>query len=249
METRKILIADSSEDFAQCLWSRLQGQYQILWCSDGLQALQMLRNEMPELLITELMLPRLDGLGLLQAAGQEGILPKVIVASRFFSAYVMDTLEGLEISYLMSKPCDVEALCARVKDLMELKPRNVPRRDDARNQVSELLLRMSFRAKLRGFSCTREAILLLMEDPGISMTKELYPRVARRCDGNPKQVEKAIRASIEKAWDNRQETVWADLFPPKRLSRKDRPTNGDFLARVAECLRQERDVLPEIREK
>ena len=81
-----------------------------------------------------------------------------------------------------------------------------------------------------------EAILILAQDPEQTVTKELYPAVAARCGCASINVERAIRSAIESAWKKRDERVWQQYFPPAGDGACRRPTNAEFLNRIADCL-------------
>lgn len=236
MEIRKILIADGSEEFGSQLRGVLQGQYLVRMCHDGNSALEQLGSFEPDLLIVDLMLPELDGLSLLQTAAQKGSLPNVLALTRFVSGYVLSAVERLGVSYVMMKPCDLDAVLARVRDLAVAKQKTGVSQPDVRNSVSNLLITLRVPTKLKGYACAREAVLCLMRDPGMSITKELYPQVAKLCDGAPKQVERAIRGAIHAAWLNRDEAVWGTFFRPGLDGVIPKPSNAAFISRLADHL-------------
>jgi two-component system response regulator (stage 0 sporulation protein A) len=74
-------------------------------------------------------------------------------------------------------------------------------------------------------------------EPDLAITKELYPEVAAVCGGDWKHVERTIRSAITAAWKKRDEEVWQQYFPPEPDGTFRKPTNGDFITRMAEALR------------
>jgi two-component system response regulator (stage 0 sporulation protein A) len=236
---QKILIADATEEFPGALCEHLRGKFLIRTCCEGNKALDLLSSSRPDILVLDLMLPGLDGISILQAADELGLHPMVLATSRFISPYVMDAMDRYGVGYLMVKPCDVVATVARIRDLSQ--KLNAPGRamPDLRSTVSNILIRLGMPTKLRGYCCTREAILCQMRDPGMSVTKELYPAVAQLCDGSTAQVERAIRGAIFAAWSNRDEHVWQRFFLPGQDGIISRPTNAEFVSRIADCLRLE----------
>lgn len=233
---RKVLIADNSEDFASALADALRGTCFVRICSTGAQALEQLRNYRPDVLVMDVMLPELDGISLLQAAQAEDLMTNVLALTRSAAPYITEALDRFGVGYIMMKPCKTEAVRERIMDLsIELKPRLVSQ-PDMRNTVSNLLISLRVPTKLRGYGCTREAVLYLMRDPEMSITKELYPAVAQICDGNPVQVERAIRGAIKAAWKNQDDTVWPRYFQPCADGTIPRPTNAAFLSRLADKL-------------
>lgn len=237
MKTRKLLIADSSEEFAEALECALVNTCQVIRCESGLKALELLRTEKPQVLVVDTMLPELDGITLLQSAAREGLLLQVLAVTRYTSPYIINTLQRMGISYLMSKPCRVSAVAARVTDLLELAAAPAEVCQDSRRAVTEILISLGISTKHRGYECTREAVLCLLERRCLSMTKELYPAVAEICDGSAKQVEKAIRDAIASAWKVQDAQIWHRYFRPCADGTVPKPSNAVFLTRIAESLR------------
>lgn len=232
MEMRKILIADNSEDFATVLADALRGHCFVRTCTSGTQALEQLRKFRPDVLVMDVMLPELDGISLLQIAQDEELMTNVLALTRSAAPYITEALDRLGVGYIMLKPCKTEAVVQRVLDLsQQIRPHAVCL-PDLRNSVTNLLLSLRVPTKLRGYICTREAVLYLMRDPGMSITKELYPAVAQVCDGNPEQVERAIRGAINAAWRNQDDTVWPQYFQPCADGTIPRPSNAAFLTRL-----------------
>lgn len=241
METRKILIADGSEEFAAGLCDALRGTCMVRVCREGHQALEQLRSFAPDLLVLDLMLPGLDGISLLQQASAEELAVNVLAVTSFVSPYVVAAVTRLGVSYVMMKSCSVDAVVARIDDLAADAKAPSVAQPDTRNTVSNILIALRLPTKLRGYGCTREAVLCLMRNPGMSITKELYPMVAKLCDGNAVQVERAIRGAIQAAWSNRDETVWRRYFQPGPDGTIPRPSNAEFLSRIADVMLLDRE--------
>lgn len=230
----KLLIADSNEEFRLALAEALQLHFHVFTCGSGTQALELLRREAPDVFLLDLMLPELDGITLLETAEKEGIHPQVLIASGMLTDYVYACMERLGIRYMMRKPCDISALSRRLLDLnRESVPRKKP--SDLRSRISRLLLWLSLNAKHHGYGYLLVALPMVMENPGISVTKELYPKVAKHFDCKPRHIERSIRSAIEAGWKHRDPAIWEQLFP----GAVSRPSNADFLARIAEELLQE----------
>ena len=236
MEMRRILIADHSEDFASELADLLRDVCLVRTVHTGPQALEQLRSFRPDVMVMDVMLPELDGISLLQTAQQEDIMTNVLALTRSAAAYITEALDRLAVCYIMMKPCGTDAVKDRVLDLAcNIKP-SLQCRLDVRNTVSNLLADLRVPTHLKGYICTREAVLYLMQDPEMAITKEVYPAVAQLFRGNPKQVERAIRGAINAAWINRDDEVWPKYFKPCADGTIPRPTNGVFLSRLADKL-------------
>lgn len=229
----KILIADGAEEFCQALAHVLQDKYQIRTSREGAQTLEVLRSFSPDVLVLDLMLPGLDGITLLQKAAEANIRPMVLATTRLLSNYITESIDRLGVGYLMVKPCDVHAVAARLEDLTQQMHVSQPVGQDSRSRITGILTELGMPAKLRGFSCAREAVLLLLDKPSQAITKELYPAVARICGGTGNQVERTLRNAIEIAWKNRKEEVWARYLPTNAEGKVYKPTNSSFLTGLA----------------
>lgn len=241
MDKLKLLIAEGSEDFRMALADALRGAYQVRQCADGNQAQILMGSFVPDVLVLDMMLPGLDGISLLHWAAEAGYTPIVLATTRFVSEYVLESADRLGVAYLMVKPCDVRSTVARIGDLSgRLHPVNQTD-GDVRKQVSGLLLMLGVPIKLRGYGYLREAVLLMAQDPGQSITKVLYPAVAGICCCACTHVERSIRGAITAAWENRDDNLWRLYFPPDGTGAVPRPTNGAFISRLAECVREQAD--------
>lgn len=238
MEKLKLLIADGTEDFRLALADALRGAYQVRQCADGCRAKELLASFRPDVLVVDVMLPGLDGISLLQWAAESEIRPMVLATTRLQSDYVMDALDRFGVGYAMMKPCDVRATVARIGDLStRIHPPAVARPEPA-STLPILLRTLNVPTKSRGYTYLREAVPLWMKDPTQSITKELYPAVAARCGCDKSHVERSIRSAIDVAWRNRDESIWRMYFQPDSSGRIPRPTNGDFISRLAQCLQE-----------
>ena len=236
LEKLKMLIADSSEEFASALADMVRGAYILRRSRDGLETLEALHVFRPDILVLDLMLPGLDGISVLRQAAAAGLQPMVLATSRYVSDYVVDAAGQLGVGYLMVKPCDVRATVARLGDLSQRLRQPLFTQPDPRTAVSNLLLTLGVPTKLRGYAYLREGILERIRDPAQSVTKELYPAVAALCCATPIQVERSIRSAIAAAWSRRDEQVWRLYFQPDPDGTIPRPTNAAFLSRLADSV-------------
>ena len=110
---------------------------------------------------------------------------------------------------------------------------------DPGSRASALLLTLGIPPKLRGFAYLKEAVILYREDPLQSVTKVLYPEVAKRCGCAPMHVERSIRSAIDAGWKRRDEQVWRLYFQADREGGIRRPSNGEFISRLADSLQSQ----------
>lgn len=236
MEKRKILIADTAEDFRGALEDALCGIYHVRAAADGMQAISQIRSFLPDILMLDLMLPGLDGITLLQKIAEAGIRPMVLATTRYVSDYMLDAAGQLGVGYIMVKPCDIGAVISRIADLSQrLKPAafSAP---DPKTLVSNTLLRLGISTKLRGYGYLRECVLLMSQDPRQSVTKELYPAAAARLGVTAMQIERSIRSAVNTAWSRQDKNIWQMYFPADHTGMIPRPTNARFISRLADTL-------------
>lgn len=236
MEKRKVLIADSAEEFTQALARALGNNYRIRCCKDGNAALQMMQNFRPDICILDLMLSGLDGITLLQRVAQKGIRPVVLATTRYISEYILGTAERLNIGYLMVKPCDAAAVAARVADMTQQIRLPAFAHPEPRTQVSNMLLSLGVPTKLRGYGYLREAVLLMVQRPNQSITKELYPAVGAECGATAAQVERSIRSAVKTSWQRQDDTTWQMYFPSGEAGNRRWPTNSEMITCLADRL-------------
>ena len=230
----KLMIADSSEEYVSAMKELVSGDYELQTCSEGHDALQIIRTFQPDLMILDLMLPGMDGISVLQTAQQEGIRPAVLATALFINDYVLRALEKLNVDYVMMKPCDLNASAARLADLVEC-GKNTGDRTEAR--VVDLLALLEVPVRLRGYRYLLQAIEECIRQPGQMITKEVYPVVGRKNDVSAAQVERSIRSAIKAAWEKRDERQWQRFFAPGRDGVVERPTNAEFMFTLADRLR------------
>ena len=232
----KLLIADASESVRFSLTGALQDSYTVQTCSDGDEALHLVRTFLPDLIILDMTLPGVDGLSLFQKIRQGPDKPAVLATTRFVSDYILEAASQIGVDYMMVKPCSQKSIEARLEHLAQYRDPELAQTPGLRVMISSLLLYLGIATNRKGYTYLREAIALYRRDPAQSMTKELYPAVGECCNADAIQVERAIRSAIEKAWLNREEQTWQRYFMPDRKGQIHKPTNSEFISRLADAL-------------
>lgn len=247
MQSRKLLIAETSEEYRMALAEALTGEYHISTCSDGIQAQQMMRSFRPDVLVLDLMLSGMDGLTLLQTAREEGPLPAVLAQSRYLSAYVLETLGEMGVEYVLRKPCTIRTAVTRIRDMVRREcprsgiPAQIPEgtgSPDPRITVTNMLLSLGFKENHDGYKYIREAVLIMDKTPDQRMTKELYPAVAELFGCTGENVERSSRTAVKYAFRHGDPQIWRVYFRPDKDGVLRRPTNGAFITRIAAVLRE-----------
>ena len=232
---QKLLIADSSEEFSLVLAGSLRTSFQVECCTSGDQALVLLRSLKPDILLLDLMLPELDGLEILRIVKEEQLCRCVIVTSAFASDYLLEAIRELPVDYFYRKPCSMAAIAERIADLsVRIGPGHT--RPDPHCAVSSTLLALNIPTHKKGFRYARSGILMLARDPDLQVTKEVYPSIAKEFGTSATAVEKSIRSAIDSAWEPHNPAVWRQYFHPAASGQIPRPTNTQFLSRLADVV-------------
>lgn len=243
----KILIADGSEAFREQLASCIRPleEFQLAgMAADGEEAMRLLETAQPDVLILDLMLAKRDGISILRHVHGMQKPPMVLAVSALLTEYMMQAVSKLGVSYLMAKPCEPEALLERLREVREARAnRGQLRRlggqePDIETMVTGIIHEIGVPAHIKGYQYLREAILLAVEDMDVinSITKVLYPRVAKTFDTTPSRVERAIRHAIEVAWDRGDLDTLQRFFGYTVSNTKGKPTNSEFIALIADKL-------------
>ncbi|MBQ7143575.1 MAG: sporulation transcription factor Spo0A [Oscillospiraceae bacterium] len=251
METKiKVMLADASEEFRLLLGQSIREQEDmelVASAGDGLEALRLLRETKPDVLLTDLLLPGIDGLELLRRLDESGASPATIVVSAFFNDKMIAETVGLGVYYFIPKPCDLGALLSRVRQSMELPaawdPDDAERRwtadeTELEKTVTDVIHEIGVPAHIKGYQYLREAIIITIHDMDVinAVTKVLYPAVAKKYGTTPSRVERAIRHAIEVAWDRGDLETLQRFFGYTVSNIKGKPTNSEFIAMIADCL-------------
>lgn len=231
---KKLLITANSRIFAETLTESLSEQFEISVCYDGMEALQLLRQLRPDLLALELMLPGVDGVGVLKTAQSIGIFPRVIAYSAYISDYVTASLEQMNVCSLIRLPCNMNHLAARILEMAAWQEQRL----DLDTQLRSLLAVLGFKINHAGCVITEMCVKQYLQNPKQALCSQLYPAVAQQLGATEKSVERAMGRAIESAWSNRDEQIWCMYFPVGKNGRVVKPSNAQFMARIADCLTQ-----------
>lgn len=230
----RLMIADPAEETRQLLEEIFQNNCTVASCADGEAALQLLQSFAPDILVLDLMLPKLDGLSVLQQLRQWEMPTMVLAQLSVSSPFVMAQMQRLQVDYTLTKPCAPEALRARVEDFITQLQDAPPQIQQENRLVSQMLLQLHFAPKLGGYSYLCDAIPLYAQDPSQAITKELYVAVGQKHGKDAALVERAIRNAIDKAWREGDPAAWRRYFPCGPDGTVPRPSNGSFITRMAQ---------------
>ena len=241
-----VMIADNAEDFCTALSGALQrsGGFQLVGTvNDGEQAIRMLTERKPDVLVLDLMLPKRDGLSVLKAMSTMEKKPAVLATSTFLTQYVSNAAANLGARYMMLKPCDMQTLVERLEEIRGGENHGklpAVRQDKAGIEalVTSIIHEIGVPAHIKGYHYLREAIIIAVNDMDVinAITKVLYPQVAKAFQTTPSRVERAIRHAIEVAWDRGDLDTLQRFFGYTVSNTKGKPTNSEFIALIADKL-------------
>ena len=247
MENRvKILIADGNEEFCDHVKRRLEQvpSYEIVGtAADGQRALELMRVTKPDILVLDLMLSKLDGIAVLKRAREMDKAPAALVLTGFMTEYVANMAASLGVQYFMTKPCELDAVAERIHEMTAIDSQlrqNAQRRQEVNIEamVTSIIHEIGVPAHIKGYQYLREAVRMVMDNPELMgrITKELYPGIAHRFGTTSSKVERAIRHAIEVAWNRGRIDALDEAFGKNVCALDDKPTNGEFIALVADRL-------------
>ena len=199
----------------------------------------------PDALVMDSFLSRMDALSVLEGIARRKIpKPVVIILSAVTNTNLERELAEKGADYFLPKPVETSVLCARLAQLTgwERTARNAEAADSDNSimlQVTEIMHQLGVPAHIKGYQYLREAIMMTVRNSGLmsSVTKVLYPSVARKYKTTPSRVERAIRHAIEVAWDRGNVDVLSSYFGYTIQTSRGKPTNSEFIAMISDKLR------------
>lgn len=240
MKKINVLIVDDNVNYCAELKNELDKYelFDVSVCYDGVSALNECAKEKPQVMILDLVMPNLDGIEVLNELKERDISVNVIATSLPVGDEFITGALRAGAKYYMTKPLNVGALKNRIMDLFAEKPQRKQIKTDRTldERLANIFISVGIPAHIKGYQYLREAIKIAIDSPDIinSITKKLYPEVAERFDTTASKVERAIRHAIEVAWNKGKIENINHLFGIKVYNSNEKPTNGEFIALVAD---------------
>lgn len=246
----KLLIAEDSKEFggekAECF---IQKGFDVRFCEkDGQKLMEKMKSFTPDIVLMDMFMSGLDGVGVMRTAKKNMSNPPVFVVITSFDSSMLER-EALSAgaAYYVIKPFNSSDLAERLTELMSC-CRNENYKDKMkiyksdRNleiTITEILHQIGVPAHIKGYHYLRDSIILAVKQPEIinAVTKELYPTVAKSYETTSSRVERAIRHAIEVAWDRGDVDVLNSYFGYTIHNSRGKPTNSEFIAMISDRLR------------
>ena len=259
MSKWSVAIADDNERMVDILDEilRRDEELQIVGIArNGEEACQMIKDKEPDIVLLDIIMPKLDGLTVMERIGQDSRLqkkPEFVVISAIGQERITEDAFLLGASYYIMKPFDHDMLLSRIQNLKtdrqrkraeirkvapyETKTAYIER--NLETDVTNMIHEIGVPAHIKGYQYLRDAIMMAVEDMNMlnSITKILYPTIAKNHQTTPSRVERAIRHAIEVAWSRGKMDTIDELFGYTVSVGKGKPTNSEFIALIADKIR------------
>lgn len=237
-----IIIADENKETINEFVSNISKDYFniVAVATDGVNLLKLVKEHRPDVVIMDLILPQLDGFAVMEKLNSEGIDTNIIIHTSLSLNGFVSKAMNLGAKYYAIKPFSTKLLIERIQDVV--KPQSVNEMLPSVNmgkmeeKITNIFITVGIPAHIKGYQFLREAIKLAIATPEIinSITKKLYPTIAKKYSTSASKVERAIRHAIEVAWNRGKIENINNVFGLKIYSSNEKPTNGEFIALVAD---------------
>lgn len=260
-----ILIADDNIEFATTLqeYCEKTETMEVIWVAkDGKEAYEKICELKPDVALLDMIMPHLDGIGVLERLGQTELdkKPYCIMISGVGQDEITSKAISLGAQYYVVKPFDISVLIKRIEDIKsyksekstknlfirDIKPNYIEinkdnSEDNLEARVTNMIHEVGVPAHIKGYQYLREAIMMSVKDIEMinQITKLLYPEIAHKYKTTPSRVERAIRHAIEVAWGRGKLETTENIFGYTVSALKGKPTNSEFIAMIADKLRLE----------
>jgi two-component system response regulator (stage 0 sporulation protein A) len=259
----KIVMADDNREFVNLMnqYFSEQDDMEIIGVGfNGVEILEVLENEQPDIIILDIIMPRLDGLAVLEKIRMENLQSqaKIIMLTAFGQEEITKRAVELGASFYILKPFEMDVLANRIRQLMSsaVQPISTSPSSGSRNmmttsrqgghrnldaRITSIIHEIGVPAHIKGYLYLREAITMVYNNLELlgSITKILYPDIAKKYNTTSSRVERAIRHAIEVAWSRGSVDSINKMFGYTINNNKAKPTNSEFIAMVADKLRLE----------
>jgi len=261
MEKLNVAIADDNERMINLLESIIKedSDLELVGQADnGKDIYDIIKEKEPDIVLLDIIMPKFDGLTVMEKVNRDNTIkkhPAFIIVSAVGQEQITEDAFNLGAYYYILKPFDNDMVLNRIK---HLKNKNVGRNREIRKissfdmkndymeknlelDVTNIIHEIGVPAHIKGYQYLRDSIIMSVEDMEMlnSITKILYPTIAKKHQTTPSRVERAIRHAIEVAWSRGKMDTIDELFGYTVSTGKGKPTNSEFIALIADKIRLE----------
>ena len=266
-EKIRVLVADDNREFSATLVNYLSNESDmevVAVARDGNEAYENIINTKPDIAILDIIMPHLDGLGVLEKLNESNMdkKPMCIILSAVGQDKITQKAINLGAQYYIVKPFDISVLVKRIKEIkyyqptqfknnyisreikaqyIDISPEDKKNEENLEALVTNVIHEVGVPVHIKGYQYLREAIIMVVNNIDVinQITKQLYPDIAKKYETTPSRVERAIRHAIEVAWGRGQTETVESIFGYTVSAAKGKPTNSEFIAMIADKLRLE----------
>ncbi|WP_405101275.1 sporulation transcription factor Spo0A [Oceanobacillus sp. FSL H7-0719] len=257
MESISVCLVDDNQELVTLMEDYFEEQDDIEVigsASNGRDCIEMLDVLEPDILILDIIMPHIDGIAVLNQLRTMDFKkrPQVIMLTAFGQEEVMKKAVEYGASYFILKPFDLDHLAEQIRTIKNntgyktrtVKPKKTEKKQNLEASITNIIHEIGVPAHIKGYMYLREAITMVYNDIELlgSITKILYPEIAKKFNTTASRVERAIRHAIEVAWSRGNIDSISALFGYTINLSKAKPTNSEFIAMVADRLRLEHKV-------
>lgn len=243
-----VIVGDDTTEFGQLCSDILtrHGFHVTTTPKDGGELLDRIKSGLPDVVIMDAYMKNLDAIAVMEQTNRmEGQKPAFIITSAHDNAFTQNEVMRLGAAYFVLKPFDLNVLAQRITELtgfvrtaQELAATPGSQKDSLTAQITHILHQIGIPAHIKGYHYIREGITLAVNDSHAldSITKILYPAIAKKFSTTASRVERAIRHAIEVAWDRGDVDVLNAYFGYTIHNLRGKPTNSEFIAMISDNL-------------
>lgn len=244
----KVLIADDSPSFGKECKKELEaaGFDVVLTEKDGMRVMTLLDSQHFDAVLMDVFMANADGVDVLEhISASLSEKPLVLLISAMDNAEFEEQMINAGADYYFIKPVTPKSAAKRIERLSLWKSDRKKRSSSEMSEndidivISDIMRQIGVPAHIKGYQYLRKSIKLSVEDSEMlgSVTKLLYPTVAKEFNTTSSRVERAIRHAIEVAWDRGDVDVLSSYFGYTIQSQRGKPTNSEFIAMIADKLK------------
>lgn len=240
----KVLMIDDNENLVEMVKEYFKDNKEIsidLIAYNGDEGIKLIEKEQNkyDVILLDLIMPKKDGLYVLEEMKKRKINKKVIVQTSYNTPEIISKVSSYGINYYILKPYDLSDLHKRILSVFDSDSKLDIGENHLQISITKVLHELGIPSHIKGYQYIREGIGIIYERPEVigGITKELYPELASKFDTTVSRVERAIRHAIEVSWNRGSWELMEDIFGHSVDIDKAKPTNSEFIVTIADKLK------------
>lgn len=249
MSKLSVAIADDNEKMLRLLENLVSGDDELCvvgTAKDGEEVFQIIKDKEPDVVLLDIVMPKLDGIGVMDRVNHDETIrkaPSFVVISAVGQEKITEAAFSYGADYYIMKPFSNEMVLSRIKNIHTTRLEPVKVKETAGRsleaEVTSIIHELGVPAHIKGYQYLRDGIVMSVQDMEMlnSVTKVLYPTIAKKYQTTPSRVERAIRHAIEVAWNRGKMDTINEMFGYTISNYKGKPTNSEFIALITDRIR------------